>query len=269
MTPFSNTESTFWPSSATTDTVKLGYTYPEFNGLDLGNPAAVKSAIGNAVNRLYGSSVFGFFNAASAAPVTAATAVGSAAALAANVPLEMASSIAAQPAAPPAPAPAAAPVPAPAHAAPTASAPAAPAGAAELHAHVSATPLAPGQHAPYDWTARIAFKKYEFGSSFSVLLFIGGVPENPEEWHVSPHFVGAHHAFVNSVAGHCANCRNQGDIVVEGFVHLTQYILRHAGLPSLEPGIVEPYLTNQLHWRVQKVRLYGGHLPSFIYFLSR
>lgn len=236
--------------------MKLGYTYPEFNGLDLGNTAAVKTAIGNAVNRLYGSSVFGFFNAAAAD--------GSAAALAANVPLEKAPSPAAQtpaPAAAPAPAPAAAPVHAPAPAAP---APAAPAGAAEPHAHVSATPLAPGQHAPYDWTARIAFKKYEFGSSFSVLLFIGSVPENPEEWHVSPQFVGAHHAFVNSVAGHCANCRNQGDIVVEGFVHLTQYILRHAELPSLEPGIVEPYLTNQLHWRVQKVRLYGRQ----IYILS-
>ncbi|KAF9473594.1 tyrosinase [Pholiota conissans] len=239
LTPFSNTETTFWASSETTDTTKLGYTYPEFNGLDLGNAQAVKQAIGNAVNRLYGSSVFGSF----AAATTSAVGAGNVASLAAGVPLEKA----------------AAPEPAAAHQAPVR------VTAVEHHAeppvHVSAggSPL---PHGFYDWTARIEFKKYEFGSSFSVLLFLGPVPEDPEQWLVSPNFVGAHHAFVNSAAGHCANCRNQGDIVVEGFVHLTKYISQHAGLPSLNPEVVEPYLTKELHWRVLKADGSVGQLES-------
>nr|BAF74396.1 tyrosinase [Pholiota nameko] len=253
LTPFSNTETTFWASGGITDTTKLGYTYPEFNGLDLGNAQAVKAAIGNIVNRLYGASVFSGFAAA-----TSAIGAGSVASLAADVPLEKA----------PAPAPEAAaqsPVPAPAHVEPAVRAVSVHAAAAQPHAeppvHVSAGGH-PSPHGFYDWTARIEFKKYEFGSSFSVLLFLGPVPEDPEQWLVSPNFVGAHHAFVNSAAGHCANCRNQGNVVVEGFVHLTKYISEHAGLRSLNPEVVEPYLTNELHWRVLKADGSVGQLES-------
>ena len=119
-------------------------------------------------------------------------------------------------------------------------------------AHVQQSTAAPN-HGVYDWTARVEFKKYELGSSFSVLIFIGQVPENPKEWRVSPSFVGSHHAFVNSAASHCANCTNQQDLVVEGFVHLNRAIAQHSGLPSLDPEVVEPYLTQNLHWRVLKV----------------
>ena len=112
---------------------------------------------------------------------------------------------------------------------------------------------APPNRGVWDWTARIEFKKYELGSSFSVLLFLGPVPPNPEEWHVSPNYVGGQHAFVNSAAGHCANCRNQADLVQEGFVHLNNAIAQHSGLGSLEPDVVEPYLMDALKWRVQKV----------------
>lgn len=250
LTPFSNSETTFWASSETTDTAKLGYTYPEFNGLDLGNAQAVEQAIGNIVNRLYGSSIFGSF-AATAAPEFLG--VGTVASLAAGVPVEKS-------AAPHTPAPSA---PAPQPAAPTTRA-APPSGAvhaavqphAEPQVHVSAGGHLPAHgHGFYDWTARIEFKKYEFGTSFTVLLFLGPVPEDTEQWLVSPNFVGAHHAFVNSAAGHCANCRNQGDVTVEGFVHLTKYISQHAGLPSLNPDVIEPYLTKELHWRVLKVCL--------------
>ncbi|KAF8188951.1 tyrosinase [Pholiota molesta] len=251
LTPFSNSETTFWASSETTDTAKLGYTYPEFNGLDLGNAQAVKQAIGNIVNRLYGSSIFGSF-AATAAPE--ALGVGSVASLAAGVPLEKS-------AAPHTPAPSA---PAPQPAAPaTRAVHAADQPHAEPQVHVSAGGHLPANgHGFYDWTARIEFKKYEFGTSFSVLLFLGPVPEDSEQWLVSPNFVGAHHAFVNSAAGHCANCRNQGDVTVEGFVHLTKYLSQHAGLPSLNPDVVEPYLTKELHWRVLKTDGSVGQLES-------
>jgi tyrosinase len=58
LTPFYNKETTFWPSAATVSTAQLGYTYPEFNGLDMGNKEAVRVAIANKVNQLYGLSVF-------------------------------------------------------------------------------------------------------------------------------------------------------------------------------------------------------------------
>ncbi|KAF9267055.1 hypothetical protein L218DRAFT_716703, partial [Marasmius fiardii PR-910] len=49
------------------------------------------------------------------------------------------------------------------------------------------------------------------------------------------------------------NCRTQQDLTLEGFVHLNDAIVNHAGLPSLDPSVVEPYLTRELHWRVVKV----------------
>ena len=66
---------------------KLGYSYPEFNGLDMGNPQAVKTAIGNIVNQLYGSSIFGSFAASSSGLTTSAFAAPSALSLAAAVPV--------------------------------------------------------------------------------------------------------------------------------------------------------------------------------------
>ena len=117
----------------------------------------------------------------------------------------------------------------------------------------------------WDWTARIHVKKYEVGGSFSVLLFLGTVPANPAEWRTSPHYVGAHHAFVNSTPQRCANCRRQGDLVIEGFVHLNEAIARLSHLNSFDPSAVKPYLQQNLHWRVLKVsvcRLVGVKLDA-------
>ena len=105
----------------------------------------------------------------------------------------------------------------------------------------------------FDWTARVECEKYELGRSFSVLLFLGEVPEDSEEWQTCSTFVGAYHVFVNSVAERCANCSRQAEFVAEGFVHLDNKILQYSGLGSLEPEVVEPYLTQALQWRVQTV----------------
>jgi tyrosinase len=226
LTPFWNSQSTFWPSSTLHDTAKLGYTYPDFKGLDMGNTAAVQRAIQQRVNQLYGNQVFSSF--AALAPTTVAFA-------------------------------------APAGAAPQASG-ATPAGqgAPAEQGSSGQQPLSAGFVIPpgaeintnlFDWAARIHFKKYELGGSFSVLLFLGEVPEDPEQWLVSPNMVGAHHAFVNTAAGRCANCRTQAnqDLVVEGFIPLNNGIANHSGLGSLDPSVVSPYLQKELHWRVQKV----------------
>lgn len=123
--------------------------------------------------------------------------------------------------------------------------------------HATATKAGAVHGAPQviqDWTARIHFKKYELRQSFSVLLFLGAVPEDASQWRTCPSFVGAHVAFVNGSADQCANCREQADLVTEGFVHLNNAIAKLSGLPSFEPDVVPPYLRENLHWRVQAVR---------------
>jgi tyrosinase len=105
-----------------------------------------------------------------------------------------------------------------------------------------------------DWTCRIQFKKYELRQSFVILIFLGNVPEDSSQWRTSPTFVGSHVAFVNSAAERCANCREQVDLVCEGFVHLNVVISRRSGFSSFEPNLVTPYLRTGLQWRLQGVR---------------
>lgn len=207
LTPFYHTQTSFWASAGVPDTTKLGYTYPEFNGLDTANPAALQKAIAAIVNKLYGSAVFGV----------------------------LPRGIAPQPLA----------VQEPAEAAQQ---PVASRGAHPTIQH--AEPHGPGY--PRDWTARVEFKKFEIGHSFSVLLFLGSIPEKPEDYLTSTNFIGAHHAFVNSSPSHCENCQNQAELVEEGFVHLSRGILHFGQLDSLDAEVVEPYLAKELHWRAVK-----------------
>jgi len=216
LTPFWNSQSTFWASSATRDTSPLGYTYPDFNDLNLGDAQAVQAAIADRVNQLYGSSIFGA--AAFAAPASAVAVESFAAERATPVPAQQVLATVQ-----------------------TVSTPQVPVGA-------GSSPL-------YDWTCRIECKKHELSTSFAVLIFLGDVPDDPSEWRRSPNYVGAHYAFVNSNGEECENCRSQGDLVIEGFVHLDSAILAKSG-PDLKPETVEPYLRQNLKWRVQKVFIY-------------
>ena len=99
----------------------------------------------------------------------------------------------------------------------------------------------------WDWTARIECEKYELGQTYTVIIFLGEVPEDPMDWLICPQFVGAHHAIVDSSGG------KRGPVLEEGFVHLSSAIAERSHLGSLEPGVVEPYLKKNLNWRVQKV----------------
>ena len=188
LTPFWNSQTSYWNSTEVTTPGVLKYSYPEFNGLDLTNHDAVKTSIDNYIDRQYGSGG-GFFSLLQSAPSTEG--VGAQASNVIN-----------------------------------------------------------------DWSTRIHVKKYELSGSFSVLIFLGKVPEDPEQWGTAPSFVGAHYAFVNSVAGQCDNCRSQADLVVEGFVHLTVALAELSGLPSYEPSVVRPYLKDNLSWRIQSVRVF-------------
>ncbi|KAF8883494.1 hypothetical protein CPB84DRAFT_1869520 [Gymnopilus junonius] len=55
-------------SSDVENTDKLGYTYPDFSGLDMTNRQAVYTAIGGLINRLYGTSISDRLLAANAPP---------------------------------------------------------------------------------------------------------------------------------------------------------------------------------------------------------
>ncbi|KAJ7658138.1 common central domain of tyrosinase-domain-containing protein [Mycena polygramma] len=53
LTPFWKSQNSYWRSSEVTTTAAMGYTYPEFNGLNMSDPSAVRSAIAAKVVRLY------------------------------------------------------------------------------------------------------------------------------------------------------------------------------------------------------------------------
>ncbi|CAK5268986.1 unnamed protein product [Mycena citricolor] len=235
LTPFWETQNTYWLSTQTTKTSTLGYSYPEFNGLDLTKPAAVKTAISRAVNRLYGGATFfQMATAANGAKSTDATNVASAAPVQAK----------------------AAPSPKP-HT---------PTIRAALHTQTETTaPLVAAHPAPslstptmLDWSVRIHVQKYALPSTFCVLIFLGPVPSSPLEWRASPSYVGSHTAFVNTSSARCANCTAQahadGGFVIEGFVHLNEALARVLSQASFEPEAVVPFLAQELSWRVQLSR---------------
>jgi tyrosinase len=208
LTPFWNSAQGYWNSTQTPKFQDLGYIYPEFQGLNLSDTQAVRVAIAQKVNQLYGGQTV-------------------------TLPVE-------PPTRGPGPVPAPAPGPQPGGGAQHPIPPTLPGGTIAHKGEIA------------DWTARVRCKKYEVGSSFSVYLFIGQVPEDPKHWRTCPSLVGAHKAFVNSVAERCENCKNQADVYTEGFVHLDYALVKQPVIKSLDVETVEPYLKQNLHWRVQK-----------------
>ncbi len=97
-------------------------------------------------------------------------------------------------------------------------------------------------------------KQFELERSFQVLVFLGSVPEEPNQWESAPSYVGSFSAFVNGAAAQCANCQANLDLITEGYVHLEDAIARHntSDYP-FNPDHVKPYLKNALNWRVQMV----------------
>ena len=107
----------------------------------------------------------------------------------------------------------------------------------------------------HDWAVRVTCKKFELGGSFSVFIFLGEVPANPEAWFTDSGFVGTFDVFANSTPELCINCLTQPDDVF-GFVPLNRAILEHSGQPSLEDSVVVPFLEKKLNWAICMV----GHL---------
>ncbi|KAJ3802926.1 tyrosinase [Lentinula aff. detonsa] len=235
LTPFWNTQTSYWISANVTDTSRMGYTYPEFNDLDMGDQASVRTAIATQVNKLYGGPISTLTTTTLGQPssrvtaerTTAGTDTSGTSSQSTNIKPEstLKRSIDEAP-----------------------------------QIKLSSTGGHDEQKEIWEWTARVQIKKYEIGGSFKILFFLGSVPSDPKDWATDSHFVGAFHGFVNSSAERCANCRRQRDVVLEGFVHLNEGIAKLSNLNSFNPDVVEPYLKENLHWRVQKV---SGEVVNF------
>ncbi|KAJ6493315.1 Di-copper centre-containing protein [Mycena sanguinolenta] len=101
------------------------------------------------------------------------------------------------------------------------------------------------------WSAHVSAKKFELRGSYTVFVFLGGVPADSKEWLKDPPLAGIFSVFANSTPEECANCRDQDALVIDSFVHLND-ALKAAGLTSLEEAEVKPFLTNtaNLNWGV-------------------
>jgi len=129
-------------------------------------------------------------------------------------------------------------------------------GSGAQTASSAVSPAGGGSNARLEWAARVQCNQYDLGGSFSVLIFLVSVPDDHEEWFTSPHYIGSFDAFVDSTGGD----RSRPNI--QGFVNLDRGILKHSGQNSLESNVVVPFLTNNLHWRVQKGDGTVVELPS-------
>ena len=200
MYPFPNSQDTYWTSKDSTDIIRLHYTYPEFDGLDMNDRDAFQRGVSEVVNRLYAPR----YLTASLSP-------------------------AGRPATP----------------------------SDTLAATTTDINTDTPSLTTWEWSARVRVKQSELPSSFHVLVFLGPVPDDPEEWARAPSYVGAFSAFVNGSAPRCANCVERADTATEGYVHLQGALARNPRACSFEPGDVRPYLADELGWRVQMVSVFA------------
>uniref|UniRef100_A0A8H7XJW9 Tyrosinase C-terminal domain-containing protein n=1 Tax=Psilocybe cubensis TaxID=181762 RepID=A0A8H7XJW9_PSICU len=113
----------------------------------------------------------------------------------------------------------------------------------------------------WEWSARIRCNKHELGSSFSVCLFLGPPPDDPEEWLTAPNLAGAHHVFVAG-GGEYGQRRGPSRMTNEGFVNLNSAIARISRLNTFDPEVVVPYLKDYLQWRVQTVCVFALEIQA-------
>ena len=115
-----------------------------------------------------------------------------------------------------------------------------------------ANPTPNDEHDMVDWRVRILTPKYKLGGMYSILVFLGPVPQQISEWRDSEQLVGTVEVFANIQPKQCANCRSRPDLIVEGCVYLNQALAR-SSLGTFEPQAVVSYLEKNLHWRVTQV----------------
>ena len=103
----------------------------------------------------------------------------------------------------------------------------------------------------YEWTVRIRVKKFEYGESFSVLVFLGEVPHDPDQWMTAESFAGVHHVFAGMPGGD-----GDSDMINEGFIRVNRHLQhRVPGQKTYDPAVVKPFLKQNLNWRTTDVSI--------------
>lgn len=103
----------------------------------------------------------------------------------------------------------------------------------------------------FDWTARIRCIESQLGTNFSVLIFLGPVALPPEDPKQSPHYLGSFDTFFTPAYVDGSSQTATEGPVVQGFVNLTHALINQAGLGSLRPDVIVPYLKDHLSWSIE------------------
>lgn len=114
-----------------------------------------------------------------------------------------------------------------------------------------------------EWLVNFRVPKNALAGSFFVHTFIGDFNSDPSQWSSDPNLAGTHCFFSNSpISSGCASCGS--NLQVAGSMPLTTALSAqiqgtnstagsNSSLTSLDPEQVEPYLKQNLHWRVTMV----------------
>jgi tyrosinase len=110
-----------------------------------------------------------------------------------------------------------------------------------------------------EWLVNIKAEKHALGGKYSVHVFLNPVEEdNVALWRLSPHYVGSFVPFGQARNTGCGNCKTQQQdhMQITSQIPLTVALIERylAGiLPNINEETVIPYLTENLHWRVESV----------------
>jgi tyrosinase len=108
-----------------------------------------------------------------------------------------------------------------------------------------------------EWLVNIKAQKHVMGGRYSVNVFLGPVEEdNVSLWRLSPQFVGTFVPFGQPSTTGCGKCQDDqsSNLQVTSQIPLTIALIERylAGiLPDISAETVVPYLTKNLHWRVE------------------
>ena len=104
----------------------------------------------------------------------------------------------------------------------------------------------------YNYIVNIVSQKFQMNGSYGVYIFLGDPGNDASAWPTSDKLVGLH-----AVAANLANEANTGmssmNLPITGTVPLTTTLrqkVASGALANMEPSTVEPYLQQNLEWRV-------------------
>ncbi|KAG8901914.1 hypothetical protein FRC01_009714, partial [Tulasnella sp. 417] len=214
LAPFWKSQTNFWTSAQCRDWTVLHYTYPEFDGLQMTDTAAVSKAITRRARDLYyDDNTFSAFSGSiptvlavpPAAPQVGFTTLTSATFIGRTV-----------------------------------------SGLWSVLTRAGRSSRLPES---IEWTVRIRCKQSDLYKTGSIFIFLGGIPSDVNTCTSDERFAGSYDPFVNPYPLGCRNCVQNVDTVLEGFIHITADLIRQ-GLDVMDVGRVKDYLQQNLKWAV-------------------